>query len=81
MHMRIERRSFKGRLMLVGPNLIDKITGFPEHGSGYSLVDVTLIDGTVIEQVPIANGDTVCFYDDMKFFAEIDIASVAASLV
>lgn len=80
-YMRIPRRQYQAGLTLVGEELIEKIAHFPEHGMGYFLVDVTLFDGTTVEQVPICNGDFVCFYDDMKAFSEADIRSVAPSEV
>lgn len=79
--MRIQRTQYKAGLTLVGKNLIKKIISFPEHGMGYSLVDVTLFDGTTVEQVPICNGELICFYDNMRIFAEADIVNVAPSQV
>jgi hypothetical protein len=66
--VRIHRTEYKGKLVLVGKKLIEQIVTFPEHGMGYSLVDITLVGGSVIKQVPIVNGSTICFYDDMKQF-------------
>ena len=48
---------------------------------GYSLVDVTLNDDTLVEQVPISDGTVICFYDDMRKFSEADIKNVAPSQI
>lgn len=79
--MLIARRQLVHHIVLTDTNLIDQIVSFPEHGMGYSLVDVILKDFTLVMQVPICNGDVVCFYDNMKQFSEAEIASVAPSQV
>lgn len=79
--MRITRTVCTGTITLTDPKFIEKIIAFPEHGMGYSLVDVTLKNGVTIEQVVVANGDFVCFHDDMRKFIESEIASVKVSLV
>ena len=53
----------------------------PSRGMGYSLVDVTLNDDTLVEQVPISDGTVICFYDDMRKFSEADIKNVAPSQI
>ncbi len=82
--MRIVRKQYQASLTLTNERLIEKVADFPEQSMGSmvcSLVDVTLFDGTVIEQVPIQNGNLVYFYDDMKIFFESDIFDVAPSEV
>ena len=79
--MLIARHVFVNGFTLIDPDIIDQIISFPEHGMGYSLVDVTLKDGTLVEQVVICNGNTVCFYDDMRQFSEDEITSVAVSQI
>ncbi|OGZ08497.1 MAG: hypothetical protein A3D65_03025 [Candidatus Lloydbacteria bacterium RIFCSPHIGHO2_02_FULL_50_13] len=78
---RITHTYFKVCLKLTDKTQIGKISSFPEHGMGYSLVDVTLFDGTIVEQAPICDDELVRFYDDMPIFAEADIASVACSKI
>ncbi|MEK7118468.1 MAG: hypothetical protein AAB869_02550 [Patescibacteria group bacterium] len=77
--MRISRDTYKWQLVLGDANLVAEILAFPEHGVGYSLVDVLLKDGTTVEQVPIVNGDTAFFFDDMRQFKEDEIANVTVS--
>jgi hypothetical protein len=62
-------------------SLIKQIVAFPEDGMGYTLVDFTLFDGRVAEQVLVCNSELVCFYDGMKVFSESDIRSIAPSQV
>lgn len=78
---RIPRTHYQACLMLTDESLIKKIASFPEHSMGCSLVDVTLFDGTVVEQVPITYCVQVCFYDNMRAFSEADIKDVAPSQV
>jgi hypothetical protein len=77
--MRLVRNKLMGSFVLTDLDLINQIILFPEHGMGYSLADVTLKDGTLIEQVVICNGDVVCFHDNMRRFSENEIANVAVS--
>lgn len=79
--MLIARRQLVGHIILLNPALIAQITSFPEHGMGCSLVDVILKDFTLVMQVPVWNGNLVCFYDNMKQFSEAEITSVAPSQV
>lgn len=79
--MRIARSHFTGTCILTDPQRIALILTFPENGIGYSLVDVTLTDGTLVEQVVVSNGCVVCFYDNMKQFSEAEIMSVAVSQI
>lgn len=79
--MRITRHVFMSSLVLRNHKLIAQIVSFPEHGMGYSLVDVILKDGILMEQVLICNGDVVCFYDNMRQFSEDEIGSVTASKI
>jgi len=59
--MRIPRTKYMADFKLVDKRLIEKIIGFPEHGMGYTLVDVTLFNGTTIPQVPVSNNGLVSF--------------------
>lgn len=79
--MLIARHVLVNGFTLIDPDLIDQILSFSEHGMGYALVDVTLKDGTLVEQVVICNGNIVCFYDNMRQFSEDEITSVVVSQI
>lgn len=79
LNMRIARSQFMGTCILADPERIALIITFPENGIGYSLVDVTLKDGILVEQVVVSNGCVVCFYDHMRQFTEDEIAYVTAA--
>ncbi len=58
------------------PETIDRLLTLPESGMGYQLVDLVLVDGRVVPNVPVFNSEVANVPDAFGRITAFDVADV-----
>jgi hypothetical protein len=58
---------------------VDRLLALPENGMGYQIVDLLLVDGRVVQCVPVFNSEIADLPDVFRDLKASDVADVRLS--